>query len=87
MASAEFWLVAGPNGAGKTTLTQSQPIVSLLPHVSLLNPDARTDELLRRRGFAQFSAVPEAVLAATFAEAASEILDEPCRSEKVPQRP
>ena len=49
MKFPELWIVAGPNGAGKTTAVQREPVNSILPGISFLNPDNRTLEKLRLR--------------------------------------
>jgi len=69
MPAPEFWLIGGPNGAGKTTLVKTGCIPA---HVSLLNPDALTLDLLRRQGIKSFEAAPPDVLLRTNLQAAEE---------------
>jgi predicted ABC-type ATPase len=69
----ELWIVAGPNGAGKTTCVQREPIASLLPSVTFLNPDDRTLSKLRAAGYRGFSDTPTDVLAQYFTVSATEV--------------
>jgi len=73
MPYPEFWIVAGPNGAGKTTCVQKEPIQSLLPNVTFLNPDDRTLKKLQLQGYQGFSDAPLDVQTALFFEAANDV--------------
>jgi predicted ABC-type ATPase len=71
----EFWIVAGPNGAGKTTCVQAEPISSILPAVTFLNPDDLTLSKLRAIGYAGFVDAPIEVQTRLFIESAKEVFD------------
>ena len=73
MPTPEFWIVAGPNGAGKTTLVQAEPIRTILPHVTFLNPDDVAEQHLAALGVCSFSDAPEATLHEAFVAAADEV--------------
>ena len=73
MPTPEFWIVAGPNGAGKTTLVQAEPIRTILPHVTFLNPDDVAKQHLAALGVRSFSDAPEATLQEAFVVAADDV--------------
>lgn len=73
MSPPELWLVAGPNGAGKTTLLQREPLRDWLAYATMLNADDATLRLLRERGHAGFSTVPENELKSLFITAAETV--------------
>ena len=76
MIAPQFWIVAGPNGAGKTTCVQKEPISSLLPEVTFLNPDDRTLSKLQAIGYQGFIDAPVDVQTRLFIESANEVFSE-----------
>jgi predicted ABC-type ATPase len=76
MAVPELWLIAGPNGAGKTTVVRRIPLQNVIARLEILNPDARTLQRLRARGFAGFAEAPADTLQREFIAAAGEVEDE-----------
>ncbi len=73
ITAPEFWIVAGPNGAGKTTCVQKEPIASLLPNVSFINPDDLTLRKLIDAGYGGFHDAPIDVQTKHFFESADEV--------------
>ncbi len=76
MRRQEFWIVAGPNGAGKTTFLQVEPIFSLLPSVSFINPDDIALQLLKSRGRRGFADATGTEIVEAYRGAANLSLDE-----------
>lgn len=76
MSQPEFWIIAGPNGAGKTTSVSREPISSILPDVTFLNPDARTLLKLQAQGYQGFRDAPIDVQTRLFFESADEVYED-----------
>jgi predicted ABC-type ATPase len=76
MATPELWIIGGPNGAGKTTLVQDDPIRSLIPQATALNPDDLTREQIQQAGFATFAAAPLDLLEREFVRSADLVLEQ-----------
>ena len=74
-SQASFWIVAGPNGAGKTTTVQKEPIGSLIPDVTFLNPDNITLIQIRKLGYSGFHDTPPNVLFECFIDSANMVYD------------
>ena len=61
---------------GKTTLVRDGPLAVEIGRAVMLNPDERTLDLLRRRGFTGYADAPVQPLCEAFVEAANSVVEE-----------